>query len=70
VDDAVEAARAREGRVEGGGAVGGCHDHHAGVVLKAIHLRQELVDGVHTLVVAAHAAKGALLPKTVELIDE
>ena len=48
-DDAIEAARPGEGGVQGGWSVGGCNDHHASVVLKPIHLRQQLVDGVHRL---------------------
>lgn len=37
-DDAVKAPRARERVVKRCGAVGGGHDHHARVVLKAVHL--------------------------------
>lgn len=47
VDDSVESARPGEGRVQGCRPIGGSHDHHACVVLKPIHLCQQLVDGVH-----------------------
>jgi len=57
VDDAVEAARARERRVERGRPVGGRHDDHAGVVVEAVHLRQQLVDGLHALCAAARTPK-------------
>jgi len=49
VDDSVKAARPCEGSVQSSRPVCGCHDNHACVVFKAIHLRQQLVDGLHTL---------------------
>mmetsp|Transcript_19272 Transcript_19272/g.48549 ORF Transcript_19272/g.48549 Transcript_19272/m.48549 type:complete len:356 (-) Transcript_19272:1072-2139(-) len=61
VDDAVEAARPRERIVQGRRAVGRRHDNHSSVVLKAVHLREKLVDGVHALVVAGSSAVAALL---------
>ena len=49
VDNSVESARPGEGRVQGCRPVGGSHDHHACVVLKPVHLCQQLIDGVHRL---------------------
>ncbi len=49
VDNAVESARPGEGSIQSCWPVGGSHDHHACVVLKAIHLCQQLIDGVHRL---------------------
>ena len=47
VDNPVESARPGKGRVQGSRPVGSSHDHHACVVLKPIHLCQQLVDSVH-----------------------
>ena len=49
MDNAVKSARPREGCVQGSGPIGGGHHNHACVVLKAVHLRQQLVDGLHAL---------------------
>lgn len=49
MDDSVKAARPREGSIQSSWPVCGCHDNHSCVVFKAIHLRQQLVDGLHTL---------------------
>jgi hypothetical protein len=69
VDDAVKAPRARERLVQRRRAVGGRHDHNPGVVAKPIHLRQQLVDGVHRLVVA-HSCGAARLAQAIKLVDE
>lgn len=47
LDDAIKSARPSEGRVQSCRPVGGGHDHHTSVVLKPIHLCQQLVDGVY-----------------------
>jgi len=46
----VEAAGAEQSGVEHIGAVGGRQDDDAGVALEAVHLGQQLVDGLFTLV--------------------
>jgi hypothetical protein len=48
----VEATRAQQCRVQDVGPVGGGDDDDAGVALKAIHLSQQLVQGLLTLIVA------------------
>ena len=67
---AVKAAGAGQGRVKAFGPVGGRQDHDAAVALKAVHLRQQLVQGLLPLVVAAHGAAVALLADGVDLVDE
>ena len=69
---AVEASRAEKGRVEHLGAIGGGHDDHALGGVEAVHLREELIEGLLALVVAAREARGArpALPNGVELVDE
>jgi hypothetical protein len=68
---AVEAAGAQQGRVEDFGPVGGGqHDHVLGAG-EAVHLGQDLVEGLLALVVATHAqgpAAGAA--DGVQLVDE
>ena len=55
VDNAVKSPGPREGGVQRAGPVGGRHDDDARVVLKAVHLRQQLVDGLHALCGAMHS---------------
>ena len=68
-DAAVKAARARERGVEGIRAVRGGEDDDAGVVLKAVHLGEQLVERLLALVVAAEAAV-TLLADGVYLVYE
>src|SRR3954468_19861542 len=69
-DLAVEAARPQEGRVEDVGTVRGRDDDHVGVRVEAIHLDQDLVEGLLPLVVAAAEAGAALAADRVDLVDE
>ena len=67
----VEAPGAQQGLVEDVDAVGGCQAYHAGVAAEAVHLGEELVEGVLALVVRAHvgvASAGAA--HGVNLVDE
>ena len=69
-DLAVEAARAQERGVEDVGAVGGGDDDDVRVRVEAVHLDQDLVQGLLALVVRA-AEPGAALPADrVDLVDE
>ena len=67
---AVEAARAQEGRVEHLGAVGGGHDHHPGGGVEAVHLGQQLVEGLLPLVVGDESRAPPALADGVDLVDE
>jgi len=69
-DAAVEAARAQQGAVEHVGAVGGGDADDARVALEAVHLREDLVERLLALVVAAGHAGAALPPHRVDLVDE
>ena len=69
-DLAVEAARAQQRRVEHVGAVGGGDDDHVGVRVEAVHLDQDLVEGLLALVVRAAQAGAALAADRVDLVDE
>ena len=69
-DLAVEAARAQERRVEDVGPVGGGDDDHVGVRVEAVHLDEDLVEGLLALVVAAAEAGAALAADRVDLVDE
>ena len=69
-DLAVEAARAQERRVEDVGPVGGGDDDHVGVRVEAVHLDQDLVQGLLALVVRAAEAGAALAADRVDLVDE
>ena len=65
----VEPPRPGQGRVQGLGPVGSRQDDDAGVALKAVHLREELVQRLLPLVVAAHLAV-PLFADGVDLVDE
>src|SRR5690606_6665127 len=69
-DAAVEAARPEQGRVEHVGAVGGGDEDDAVVALKAVHLDEQLVEGLLALVVTAAEASAAVATDGVDLVDE
>ena len=69
-DLAVEAARAQERRVEDVRPVGGGDDDHVRVRVEAVHLDEDLVEGLLALVVAAAEAGAALAADRVDLVDE
>ena len=66
----VEPSGTGQRRVKGLGPVGGGEDNDAGVAGKAVHLRQELVQRLLPLVVAAVLTAAALLADGVDLVDE
>ena len=57
-------------RVKGLGAVGSRQDHHAGVALKAVHFRQQLIKGLLPLIIAAHSTGIPLLTNGIDLVDK
>ena len=67
---AVEAAGAQQRRVEHVGAVGGGDDDDALVALEAVHLHQQLVQGLLALVVTAAQARAAVAADGVDFVDE
>ena len=66
----VKATRTHQGLIQHVGAVGGRNDDDSGVAFKTIHLRQELVQGLLALVVAAAKAGATLTTHRINLIDE
>jgi hypothetical protein len=69
-DLAVEAARAQQRRIEHVRAVRGRDDDHAFVALEAVHLDEQLVEGLLALVVTAAEARAAMAADGVDLVDE
>ena len=70
-DDAtVEAAGAQQRRVEHVGPVGRGHQDDAVVRLEAVHLDEQLVQGLLALVVTAAEARAAVTADGVDLVDE
>ena len=69
-DLAVEAAGTQQRRVEHVGPVGRGDQDHALVRLEAVHLDQQLVQGLLALVVAAAEAGAAMAADRVDLVDE
>ena len=67
---AIKTAGTGQSRVEGIRTVGGREDDDAAVALEAVHLGEQLVQGLLTLVVAAQLAAVTLLANGVYLVDE
>ena len=67
---AVEAARTQQRRIEHVGPVGGGDDDDALVALEAVHLDQQLVQGLLALVVAAAQARAAMPADGIDFVDE
>ena len=69
-DLAIKAAGTHQGRIEHIGAVGGRNDDDAAVAFKAIHLGEQLVEGLLPFVVAATDASAPLSAHRIDFIDE
>ena len=69
IDLTVKAAGPQKGRVQNVLTVGSGHDHHALVVAKAVHLHQELIEGLLPFVVATAQARAPLPTHGVNLVD-
>jgi hypothetical protein len=67
---AVETAGAQQRGIQDVRTVGGGQDDHAAAAVEAVHLREELVEGLLALVVAAEGAGVALLADGVYLVYE
>ena len=67
---AVETAGSCQCRIEGFRPVGRGEDDDTGVALKAIHLRQQLVQRLLALIVSADITRTSLLADGVDLIDK
>ena len=69
-DLAVEAARAQQRRVQDVGTVGrGDHDD-AAIGVEAVHLDEQLVEGLFAFIVSADGEAAARFAKGVEFVDE
>ena len=66
----VEAAGAQQGGVQDVGAVGGGDENDVGGGVEAVHLDQQLVEGLLALVVPAAGARAAVAADGVDLVDE
>ena len=69
-DLAVKAAGAQQRRVEDVGAVRGGDQDDVGALIEAVHLDEELVQGLLAFVVAAADAAAAVAAHGVDLVDE
>ncbi|CAM4039424.1 hypothetical protein NOMA109596_19235 [Nocardioides marinus] len=70
LDLAVEAARAQQRGVEHVGTVGGRDEDDPAAYVEAVHLDEQLVEGLLALVVAAAHAGAAVATDGVDLVDE
>src|SRR3569832_501491 len=69
-DLSVETAGTQQGGVEHVGTVGGGDDDDALATLEAVHLHQQLIEGLFALVVTAAEAGAAMTADGVDFIDE
>ena len=69
-DSAVKTARPGECRVQRFRMVGGGKNDDAGVLLKAVHVGEQLVQSLLPLIIPAIAAAAALLADGVDLINK
>src|SRR5581483_3831964 len=67
---AIEAARTQQRGIEHVGAVRGSNDDNICILIKAIHLNEQLVQGLLTLVVATGTRVSTLTTNRVNLVDE
>jgi hypothetical protein len=67
---AIEAPGAEQRRIENVGAVGGGNQDNALVRLEAVHLDEQLVEGLLALIVPAAEARAAVTADSVDFIDE
>jgi hypothetical protein len=67
---AIETAGPQQRRIQHVGTVGGGHQDHAFVRFEAVHLHQQLVEGLLALVVSAAQARAAMASDGVDFIDE
>src|SRR5579885_3845422 len=69
-DLAVETARTKQSGVENVGTVGRGDNDDAGGAFKAVHLHEQLVEGLLALVVSATKSGATLTSDGVDFIDE
>src|SRR6056300_682954 len=67
---AVEATWTEEGVIEDVDAVRRSDDHDSSLVVETIHLSEELVDGLLTIIIGRHVSTTTLLTDSINLIDE
>lgn len=66
----VETARTKQSRVENIRAVGRGHDDDALVCFKAVHLNEDLIEGLFAFVVSAAEPRAAPAAHGVDFVDE
>ena len=66
----IKSARSQQSSIQNIRSVGGSQDNDSCVALKAIHLCQQLVDGLLTLIIATTHASTTLSANSINLINE
>src|SRR5574337_748639 len=66
----VETPGAEQGRIEDFWAVRRGHNDHALIGIEAVHLHQQLIEGLFAFIVSAHRIEPTGLSESVQLIDE
>ena len=69
-DFTIKATWSEEGIVENINAIRGGDDNNTRLIIKSVHLSQELIDGLFAFIIRGHATRTALLPNRVNFVDE
>src|SRR5581483_5806554 len=69
-DTAIKASRAQKCRVKHVGPVGGCDDDDIGMFIKTIHLDEQLVQSLLSLIIAAHPGIITLATNGIDLVNK
>jgi hypothetical protein len=66
----VESAWTEERRIENVGAIGGGYNDDVRICIEAVHLDEDLVQGLLALIVATAKARATLSPDRIDLVDK
>ncbi len=66
----IESSWSQKCLIEDIGAIGRCHDDDIGIIIESVHLGQDLIQGLLTLIMSPSDTRRSLLPDSIDLIDE
>src|SRR6056300_29522 len=69
-DFTIETTRAKECIVENVDTIRGGDDNNTSLIIKTIHFREKLINGLFAFIIRRHATRTALLTHSIDLINE
>ena len=69
-DSTIESSWTQECLIEDIRAIGRCHDDDIGIIIESIHLREDLIERLFTLIMATTDTRASLLSDSIDLIDK